>query len=73
MAKKKVLWFVAETERENDGRSESVYVYKSGRSIWISAGNSREHLCHPSVRSVESVKREIFLVFQKKVTSIGDR
>jgi hypothetical protein len=46
---------------------DAVWVYKSGRSYWISHGMN-EQLCHPSIRSVEDTKREIFLVFHVAVS-----
>lgn len=41
---------------------EWVWVYKSGRSFYLSHGNS-EHLCHPSIRGLDDTKREAYLVF----------
>lgn len=46
-------------ETEDGGR---VWVYKQGRSFWISHG-SGEHLCHPSIRSLDDTRREAVLVF----------
>lgn len=45
---------------------ETVWVYKAGRSYWISYG-SGEHLCHPSVRNVDDTKREAMIVFHVDV------
>jgi len=59
------LWFVAETE---DG--QNYWVYKKGRSIYISSPNGHEHLCHASVTGQNKVKSEILLVYQAKVVSI---
>jgi len=42
-----------------------VWVYKAGRDYRITHGSS-SHLCHPSVRDIEAVKRESFLVFHVK-------
>ena len=49
---------------EDGGR---VWVYKSGRSFWISH-DSGEHLCHPSIRSLDDTRREAVLVFSVVVT-----
>jgi hypothetical protein len=49
---------------EDGGR---VWVYKAGRSYWISHG-SGEHLCHPSIRSVDDTQREALLVFHVSPT-----
>lgn len=45
---------------------QRVWVYKSGRNFWINYGNG-QHLCHPSIRSLDDTKREAFLVFQVAV------
>lgn len=45
-----------------DGAPATVRVYKAGRDYRITHGDAR-HLCHPSVRSIEKVKSEAFLVF----------
>jgi hypothetical protein len=58
------LWFVAETE---DG--QNYWVYKKGRSIYISSPSGHEHLCHPSVTGQDKVKSEIFLVYHAKVVN----
>lgn len=64
---KKVLWFKAYCEDEN-GVGSSVWVYKKGRSIYLSSQDSfKEHLCHPSIKSIEDVKSEILLVFRASV------
>lgn len=47
---------------------DMVWVYKGGRDFWISYRDS-EHLCHPSIRSVNDTKREAMLVFHVSVTS----
>jgi hypothetical protein len=44
------------------GASALVRVYKAGRDYRITHGDKR-HLCHPSVRSIDKVKAEAFLVF----------
>lgn len=46
---------------------ERVWVYKGGRSYWISQGDS-EHLCHPSIRSIQDTRRETVLVFHVSPT-----
>lgn len=48
--------------RAGDGTEAVVSVSKIGRDYRIGYG-FKDHLCHPSVRGVESVKREAFLVF----------
>lgn len=45
-----------------DGNVAIVTVSKIGRDYRISYGNGR-HLCHPSVRGIEDVKREAMLVY----------
>jgi hypothetical protein len=45
-----------------DGTPAMVHVYKSGRNYRIAYGLER-HLCHPSVRGIETVKREAMHVF----------
>jgi hypothetical protein len=62
---------MARTKRQLLGRlrneeDEVVWVYKAGRSYQISH-QGREHLCHPSVRSLEGARREAMLVFHVKV------
>jgi hypothetical protein len=66
---KRELLFVAEGEGPG-GEPASHWVYKSGRSYYVSGPNFTEHLCHPSVTSHEAIKREIFLVYQTKVTNV---
>lgn len=66
---KRELLFIAEGE-DSDGKPRSHWVFKSGRSFYISGPNFTEHLCHPSVTSHEAIKREIYLVYQTKVTNI---
>lgn len=44
------------------GAPALVRVYKAGRNYRITHDNER-HLCHPSVRSIDKVKAEAFLVF----------
>lgn len=68
---KKELWFKADCE-DAKGVKSSIWVYKKGRSIYLSSQDSfQEHLCHPSVASVEKIKSEIFLVFQTRVIAIN--
>ena len=45
-----------------DDTEAVVSVSKIGRDYRIGYG-LKDHLCHPSVRGIESVKREAFLVF----------
>lgn len=45
-----------------DGTAAVVSVSKIGYDYRIGYGN-RDHLCHPSVRDIEGVKREALLVF----------
>ncbi len=45
-----------------DGVEVVVSVAKIGRDYKVGFAD-RHHLCHPSVRSIEAVKREVFLVF----------
>lgn len=45
---------------------DAVWVYKAGRSFWISHGNG-EHLCHPSIRSLDDTRREAMLVYHVNV------
>lgn len=48
---------------ENSGGGEAIVtVIKAGRDYRIRCG-SGDHLCHPSVRDIEGVKREALLVF----------
>lgn len=46
----------------SDGAEAVVSVSKIGRDYRIGYGH-RDHLCHPSVRSIEAVKREALLVY----------
>lgn len=66
---KRELLFIAKGENDK-GESCSHNVHKNGGSIFVSGPNFKEHLCHPSVSSAEQIKREIYLVFQTKVTDI---
>lgn len=45
-----------------DGSEAIVRVSKIGKDYRI-GHDFKEHLCHPSIRNIESVKRELFLVF----------
>lgn len=47
---------------------DTVWVYKAGRSFWISHG-SGDHLCHPSIRNVSDTQREAMIVYHVKVTN----
>lgn len=49
-----------------DDAGTRVAVYKAGRTYRITSGDE-QHLCHPSVTSIDKVKREAFLVFHVKV------
>ncbi|MEQ6335630.1 hypothetical protein [Sphingobium sp. MK2] len=46
----------------NNDDGDTVWVYKAGRSFWISYGDG-DHLCHPSIRNVSDTKREALIVF----------
>ncbi len=46
-------------------RPGTLSVSKAGRDYRLSDG-SKDHLCHPSVRDIEGVKREALLVFHLK-------
>jgi len=61
------LFFIADG-RDPDGQPISHWIYKKGRSFYVSGPNFTEHLCHPSVKDQAAIKREIFLVYQTKVT-----
>ncbi len=50
-----------------DGSSTTVTVTKKGREYRIGHGFN-DHLCHPSIRDIEAVKRETFLVYRIKDT-----
>lgn len=52
----------------SDGVPAVVSVYKAGRDYRIMHDYKR-HLCHPSVRSIDKVKAETFLVFHINSTS----
>ena len=45
-----------------NGSPAIVSIYKAGRGYRLSGGRS-DHLCHPSVRNIEEVKREAFHVY----------
>ncbi|HUD41913.1 MAG TPA: hypothetical protein VMR06_07915 [Dokdonella sp.] len=71
MAKARTLLFVAEG-KDLSGNPDSVWVYKQGGSYYLSSFgvSGRTHLCHPSVRDQEGIKREILLVFHFKVEKV---
>lgn len=71
MTKARTLLFVAEGE-DSSGNLDRVWVYKKDSSYYLSGSgtSARTHLCHPSVRDHEGIKREIFLVFRLKVEKI---
>jgi hypothetical protein len=45
-----------------NGSPAVISVYKAGRGYRLS-GERADHLCHPSVGSIETVKREAFHVY----------
>ena len=47
---------------------DTVWVYKAGRSYWISYGDN-EHLCHPSVRALQDTKREAMIVYHVNMST----
>lgn len=64
---------MARTKRQLIGKwltedGDTVWVYKTGRSFWISHGLD-ERICHPSIRSIEATKKEVFTIFHVKVVS----
>lgn len=65
----KSLWFIAEGQ-ESDGTVRHFAVYKKGRSVFIRDPKFQEHACQRSVRSLASVKREIFHVFRTSITRV---
>lgn len=48
--------------KSTDGNDVVVSVSKIGRDYRIGCG-FKDHLCHPSVRDIEGVRREALLVF----------
>lgn len=48
--------------RMSDGSEVSVSVSKVGRDYRIGCG-FKDHLCHPSARDIDGVKRDALLVF----------
>ncbi|MCA6217778.1 hypothetical protein KGA65_14675 [Ideonella sp. B7] len=50
-----------------DGRTIFVTVAKEGRLYHLSAPGERSHICHPSVSSLDGVRREILLVYRARV------
>jgi hypothetical protein len=50
--------------RNEDG--DVVRVSKGGRNYWITYAD-KDHICHPSVGSVQGAKREALLVFHVDV------
>jgi hypothetical protein len=71
LAKSRSLLFAAEGTN-GSGELDRVWVYKQGRSYYLSASgmSAREHLCHPSVKDRAGIQREIFLVYQIKVERV---
>lgn len=68
--KTKELQFIAEG-KTSDGQTQNFSVYKMGGSFYITrTPGLYKHLCHPSVKDSEGVKREIALVFNAPVTSV---
>lgn len=49
-----------------DGQETAISVSKIGRDYRISS-DFRNHLCHPSVRDIDGVKREAAIVFGMRV------
>lgn len=72
MANSKRRLFCIADGKDIHGNETSVWVYKKGRSYYLSlAGEfSREHLCHPSVKGVAGISSEIYLVYYIKVDEI---
>jgi hypothetical protein len=68
MPRARKLLYIAEG-MNTEGEPSKVWVYKEGRSYYLSGSGmlGREHLCHPSVKDRDGVRREIFLVYQVKV------
>lgn len=68
MPRARKLLYIAEGTNTK-GELNKVWVYKEGRSYYLSGSGmfGREHLCHPSVRGRDGIRREIFLVLQVKV------
>jgi len=65
----KSLWFTAEGQ-EPDGTMRQFAVYKKGRSVFIRDPGFQEHACQRSIRTLSSVKREIFHVFRTSITRV---
>lgn len=58
-----------------NGSPAIVSVYKAGRTYRLD-GPGRPHLCHPSVRGIEAVRREAFHVYgidNSRFEPIGER
>jgi hypothetical protein len=53
-----------------DGTSNKYYIYRKGSSYYINGPNERRYSCHDSVANIESVKREISIVFNATVTNV---
>jgi len=71
MAKRKQrkLLFEAEGQTPN-GETRHFSVYEEGTALYIVGPNLYQHLCHPSVKNHEGIKREIGLVFNVKITDV---
>jgi hypothetical protein len=54
--------------KTSDGTEAVVSVSKIGRDYRIGCG-FKDHLCHPSVRDIEGVRREALLVFDVRDAS----
>ncbi|EHH0796081.1 hypothetical protein ABMY37_22375 [Vibrio vulnificus] len=71
MSKRK-FWFKVDADiHDRDtlkslNKRETFYVYKEGKSIYISCG-VREELCHHTRNTLEEVLGEIWIVFNGKV------
>ncbi len=55
-----------------NGSPALVSVYKAGRGYRLS-GVGSDHLCHPSVRNIEAVKREAFHVYGVDIAEFDPR
>lgn len=69
MASSKKKLFCIVYGKDIHGGDTSIRVYKKGYSYYLSpAGElSRDHLCHPSVKDLSGICREIHLVYNVKV------
>lgn len=63
------LLFEAEGQTPS-GETHHFSVYEEGTALYIVGPNLYQHLCHPSVKNHEGIKREIALVFNVKITGV---